>query len=224
MGVKLFFFSGIIGLFFSCQQIPVPIGFKQKKILTSSQAVQSYLQNGDLILRSDDDLIGLTLRNMNDSDKTFSHSGMAFKNGNNWMVYHTISGLENPSGFMRCDNFDTFVNPNAKAGFAIYRYNLSATEIENLHQLFQQQYQQHLMFDTAFNLTENNAMYCTELIANNLKVSSKNRIEISPTFKKELRVKAIGSFNGLQKNISYFAIDNLYLNPWCRKIYSSFDE
>jgi hypothetical protein len=182
--------------------------------------IYQYIKDGDLVLRSDDDLVGLTLRNMNDSDKTYSHSGLLFKENNAWYVYHMMAGEENPSLKMRRDSLHHFIDPANKAGFAIYRYRLTDNETTDLHQLLQQQFAQPLLFDTAFDLKDHSKMYCTEMIAHNLAQVSQQRIRVPTTYKRQFTFKANTRGRSGKRNLTYIAVDNLYLNEHCRFITS----
>jgi len=215
------FFSFLLFFFlFACQSDetkPLP-GTATNK--AQEPDIFSIIKDGDLVLRSDDDLVGLSLRNMNDSDKTYSHSGLVFKEGDRWYVYHMMAGEENPSLYMRRDSLESFIDPERKSGFGVYRYQLADSQTNHLHQLLQQQFAAHLKFDTAFDLLDHSSMYCTEMIAYNLATVSNQQIQIPTTYKERFIFKATAGGRKRKQNLTYIALDNLYLNEHCRFILS----
>ena len=48
------------------------------------------LQNGDLVLRTDDDVVSASLRNFSVTDKSYSHCGIVYFEDSAWYVYHLI--------------------------------------------------------------------------------------------------------------------------------------
>jgi len=187
---------------------------------TDREEALHYLKNGDLLLRSDEDIVGLSLRNMNDSDKTYSHSGLAFYEDSSWYVYHMMAGGENPSMEMRRDSLAIFINRERKSGYGIYRYKLDGQETEALHQMVRNQFRAKLKFDSAFDLADNKTMYCSEMISNNLRAVTKGRIQLSTTRKSNFSFKAKDGGRQPKRDVEYIAIDNLYLNRWCMLVFS----
>lgn len=196
----------------------------QKKVDTNAVAAIKkaalLLQDGDLVMRSDNDFESLTLQNFSDSDRTYSHSGIAFKEDGRFMVYHSMTGSENPSGLCRKDPFDSFVSPARKTGFGIFRYQLSAAEKEKFHAVLQDNIAKKIPFDATFNLKTDDSLYCSEMIYKALKISSHNRINLPTSMLTNFRPKILGyKYNQvLLKKYEYIALDNLYLNPFCKEI------
>lgn len=180
----------------------------------------SLLQDGDLVMRSDNDLESLALQNFSDSDRTYSHSGIAFKEDGHFMVYHSMTGSENPSGLCRKDPFDSFVSPLRKTGFGIFRYKLSAKEKETFHKLLQENIDRKMPFDIHFNLKTDDSLYCSEMIYKTLKVATGGRVVIPTTTISNFRPKILGfTFKNIfLKKFEYVSLDNLYLNPFCKEI------
>lgn len=188
------------------------------QVIADSSEAFSYLENGDLITRTGQDIVSLSLRNMNDSDKTFSHSGFVFYEDSCWYVYHMIAGADNPSMEMRRDKFSFFTDRKEQAGYGIYRYQLSPLMVDSLHALIRQQYTNKLKFDTTFNLKDDATMYCSEMISKDISRVSGDSIIIPTTKKKSFFLKGK---QGPQpkRDVEYVAIDNLYLNKWCMLIF-----
>lgn len=181
---------------------------------------EKLLQDGDLVMRSDNDFESLTLQNFSDSDRTYSHSGIAFKEDGQFMVYHSMTGSENPSGLCRKDPFDSFVSPARKTGFGIFRYQLSPAEKGDFHAALQDNITQKIPFDVTFNLGTDDSLYCSEMIYKALKKVSHQRINLPKSVLTNFRPKILGfKYNQvLLKKYEYIALDNLYLNPFCKEI------
>ncbi len=177
------------------------------------------LKDGDLVTRSDDDFESLALQNFSQKDRTYSHSGIAFKEDSGFVIYHCIAGIENPDAACRKEPFDSFVNPVKKTGFGIFQYQLSTAETERLHLLLQQNYQSKKPFDISFNLKTDDSLYCSEMISKGLKYATKGRVKIPTSFLHNFTPKIMGyQTRRFFKTFEYVAIDDLYMNPFCKEI------
>ena len=86
-----------------------------QQALDSIESAKKYIQNGDLICRTGFDFVSQSLQNFSMTDKTYSHSGLAFIENGQIMVYHSIAGMdENPDETFRKEPLDSFVNPTRK--------------------------------------------------------------------------------------------------------------
>jgi hypothetical protein len=191
---------------------------KQKDLWAQIHKQKLQVKNGDLITRAGVDAISASLRNFNKKDKSYSHSGIALIEDGEIFVYHTLAGAENPSDKMIREPFDSFCNPHNKLGIGIFRYSLNDAEIKQLDSSFKKYYQQELKFDKVFDLKDDSAMYCAEIIYKCLKRITNNRIILPTTKAQNVRIKNPAFKNKLFKEIEYVAVDNLYLNPFCREI------
>lgn len=180
------------------------------------------VRDGDLVTRSDDDFESLSLQNFSKRDRRFSHSGIVFKEDNNYYVYNAVAGPENLSGSIKKDLIDSFVNPLKKTGFAIFRYHLSTDEINDLHALYRNYFTEKLPFDNSFNLSTDDSMYCSEIIYKSLKKITKNRLTLPTSTLTNFKPKMPGlqRKNIVIKNFEYVGLDDLYINPFCTEIVS----
>lgn len=178
------------------------------------------VHSGDLVMRADADYESLSLQNFSQRDKQFSHSGLVFREGNAWMVYHSLAGDENPSGLLRKDSLEHFFNPARKIAIGVFRYAIDTSEISKLHQYLVDQYAQKLPFDKHFSLASTDSMYCSELIYRALRNVTKDRIQ--------LHVSEITNFHSKRfrqnnkpvffKKFQFIGLDDLYLHPACTPI------
>lgn len=194
-----------------------------KDIITANKeitAAKLQLQDGDMVTRSDDDFESATLQNFSNTDRSYSHSGIAFKEGDDFYIYHAITGAENPSGKYRRDIFDSFVNPLRKTGFGIFRYQLNEKEKDEFHNIMQTNFKNAVPFDLTFDLNSNDSLYCSEMIYKALKKCTHNRILLPTSKLYNFKPKIFGFQYRklLLKEFEYVSIDNLYLNSFCKEI------
>jgi quinol monooxygenase YgiN len=212
----------------SCKEKTKKVNLKTSDSSSTNANVQALLnikqaslllKDGDLITRSDDDFESLALQNFSQKDRTYSHSGIAFKEDSGFVIYHCMAGVENPDGACRKEPFDSFVNPVKKTGFGIFQYQLSTTETEWLHLVLQQNYQSKKPFDISFNLKTDDSLYCSEMIAKSLQQVTKGRVKIPTSFLHNFTPKIMGyQTKRFFKTFEYIGIDNLYMNPFCKEI------
>ncbi|MBL7766338.1 MAG: hypothetical protein JNJ58_09610 [Chitinophagaceae bacterium] len=122
------------------------------------------LSDGCIVLRTGNDVISSMFAQLNKTDKTFSHCGIAFRENNRWMVYHSIGGEDNPDEKLRLDTYEQFVRPDHNLGFGICRYNLNPAQIEKLHQIVLDFHHRQIPFDMEFDLATDQRLYCAEMI------------------------------------------------------------
>ncbi len=223
---RILFISAVVFIVSSCHEknatsaeSTTPTAIDAAKIDTIKSKAK-LLQDGDLVMRSDSDFESLTLMNFSDSDRTYSHGGIAFKEGESFVVYHSMTGTENPSGLCRKDPFDSFVSPLRKTGFGIFRYQLSETEKEKFHAILKDNIIKKIPFDLTFNLKTDDSLYCSEMICKGLKLCSNGRIILPNSVLNNFKPKILGyKYNqAFFKKFEYISLDNLYLNPFCKEI------
>ncbi|MEP7144360.1 MAG: hypothetical protein ABI707_15855 [Ferruginibacter sp.] len=180
------------------------------------------IREGDLLTRSDDDFESLSLQNFSKKDRTYSHSGIVFREDSIWLVYHSMSGPENPGASIKREPFESFVNPEKKTGFGIFRYHLSPAEISALHILYKKYYAEKLPFDKSFNLKTDDSMYCSEIIYKSLKKVTNNRVILPTSSLTNFKPKTSSIYfkNVYFKKFEYVGLDDLYMNSFCTKIFS----
>jgi hypothetical protein len=196
---------------------------KEQEILNRIDTLKILAQDGDLIARFNDNLISYQIKNLNESDKTFSHGGIVMTI-NNHKVVCNIDADKKDVDTVRYDPIDSFLNPKKNTVCGLYRYNFSATEktafIKNLNQY----HDRKAHFDRVFDLKTDNFIYCSEMIYKSLKKATNNRLVIKTStlppkvlpllykyYEKKLSLKVLASRK-------FIAIDNLYLIPGCTEI------
>ncbi|MBN8668158.1 MAG: hypothetical protein J0M30_11695 [Chitinophagales bacterium] len=185
------------------------------------------IREGDLVLRCGNDMTSYMLKDFSQTDKVFSHSGLAFKWNDSLYVFHNMAGDLNPDEVMRKDRIDSFLTPVSNMGFGIYRYDLDSQELAALKQKVIQHYENKLPFDMSFDLSTDDKMYCVEMIAKSVEEASRGRIQFTRSIvnadlkrkylKMALQKKVLPSRESANQR-EYLAIDNLYMTPHCRPV------
>ena len=162
-----------------------------------------YVKQGDLILRTGRDFTSDIMRRMSLTDKTYSHCGIASFENDTLFVYHAIGGEWNPDQKLRRDPFEFFCNPFENRGFGIFRYDLNGTEQQKLFTVIRNFYNKGITFDMQFDLSTEDRMYCSEFAYKAIEAATGNKIKI-PT--------------DTLHSIKFVAVDNLFINPFCRQV------
>lgn len=135
--------------------------------LTSSRQIDScigLLHSGDLLLRTGNDEISNMFRQMNQGDKTYSHSGIVIIRNGYPFVYHSIGGADNPNEKLRCDSVSRFIAEAHNLGFGIVRFNFTETERRRFCQLADSYFHAMPLFDMDFNINTDDKLYCSEFV------------------------------------------------------------
>lgn len=167
---------------------------------------RSLLRDGDLVVRTGNDFVSLTLRQFSRKNKTYSHCGVVRIEDGRAMVYHAIGGEDNPDARLRRDTFLAFCNPGHNLGFGIFRYRLSGSEKARLDSVVDLDYRLKLRFDMKFDLRTDSSLYCAEFVYKALEKATRNAHYIP--------LSHIGDF-------TYVAVDDLFENPHCRPVYQA---
>jgi hypothetical protein len=205
----------------SANQVGANRGVPKKskdEIQTFIRESKSKIKDGDLIERSDEDLISESMRNFSKRDKTYSHCGIAFIEDGEVYVYNNMAGEENKSEKMIREPYDSFVSPFQKNGFGIFRYAFTGDEITKLHAITKEYHQQGLLFDKTFDLKTDDKMYCAEMIYKFVKTATAGRVAIPTSKIENFKVKDRKYKDLVMKEFEYVGLDDLFLNPYCKEI------
>jgi hypothetical protein len=187
---------------------------------------EKQLQEGDLVLRINQDPSSQFIKNFNRKDKRYSHSGIVVYEEGYPYIFHMVSGDENPHARLKKDSLKNYCNPRKNDGYAVYRYRLQWQETEALKECIKNWYAQGLRFDSLFNLATNDHMYCSEMVKKALAKATANRIQITETPIKKWEALTLSHYLKLPlsytKKLRLIAIDDLYINDYCSLV-SRFD-
>ena len=233
---KYFLFLSLVFLAFACSDNTDNASAKKPGPLPDSllserwkliNTVTDSIREGDLILRCGNDFISESLSDFSQQEKLYSHSGVAIMDNGTMYVYSNMAGDINPDEIMRRDPVDSFISPVHNIAVGIYRYDITDPELEKLRAIIHNHYNNKLPFDMNFDLSTDDKMYCAEMIAKSVGQATGSRISFSKSLitpalkekylKKLLEKKVIPSAKVADQR-EYLALDNLYLNPYCREI------
>ncbi len=141
----------------------------------------SLLQTGDLVLRNGIDATSDLLRQMNQTDKTYSHCGLVVVEHGYPFVYHSIGGEDNPNDCMRRDSASIFFSPYNNLNFGIVRYDMDSTAKNKMKEIIWTYYKQKVKFDMDFDLKTDDRLYCAEFVYKTLNKATGDSTYIKPT-------------------------------------------
>lgn len=163
-----------IGLLIACQNKPAPTqptpqenqktDLKQIRATHLVDSARHFLHAGAIVLRRGNDAISSLFAELNKTDKSYSHCGIAFQEEGRWYVYHSIGGEDNPDARLRRDAFSTFVRRNHNYGFAIAQLRLKPAQTASLQELVKSWYHEGKPFDMQFDLKSDDRLYCAEML------------------------------------------------------------
>ncbi len=122
------------------------------------------LKDGDLALRTGADATSVMLRQMNLTNKTYSHCGIVMIEDGYPFVYHSIGGEDNPAAKLMRDSACVFFTPVSNERLGIARLDISARQIEHLHNIARRYWRAGTLFDLDFDLASDDKLYCAEFV------------------------------------------------------------
>lgn len=212
---------------FSCNNSePAPTALTPEQAIAAQiDTLKTNAQEGDLIVRLNDDLLSEIIKQLAEKDKTFSHAGIIVIRNQQKFVRHIFPNNDHRADTMLTEPLDSFINPQYNLMAGLYRYDFSAPEKTAFLQQIEQYQQEHIHFDKTFDLASDTAMYCSEMIAKSLQKATNNRIHCGSIFipKKlvPLLQKYFKVYHPTYEQIAktpFVAIENLYLIPQCTEI------
>jgi len=182
--------------------------------------LKSNAQKGDLIVRLNDDLISEQVKQLNETDKTYSHAGLIVERNGEKFVCHIMPDLDG-ADTIQLTPIDSFIDPTKNIKCALYRYSLMPIEKDSLQASLLQYKNDDVRFDKVYNLKSNNFLYCSEMIAKSLDKVTNGRIQIKdikvPEKMKRMLIRYFRQYSNAKQMVegSFITIDNLYLIPSC---------
>jgi hypothetical protein len=161
------------------------------------------LQDGDLALRTGADATSVMLRQMNLTNKTYSHCGIVMIENGYPFVYHSIGGEDNPDARLRRDSASVFFTPISNERLGVARFDISKAQVDKLSTIAKRYWKAEVPFDLDFDLKTDNKLYCAEFVYKAVREATGNRdyFHITHLLKR-----------------TYVGVDNLYEAPHARII------
>ncbi len=161
------------------------------------------VHSGDLVLRLGTDITSEMLRQMNQTDPSFSHCGIASIENDTVFVYHAIGGEFNPDQKLKRETLYRFGLPAENKTLGVVALSETKSQKSKLILLAQQCFAKQIPFDMQFDYSSDDRMYCAEFVS---KCISRSLSDSS-----WLHFSQAGNFK-------YVAVDNLYHNSLAKEI------
>ena len=158
------------------------------------------LENGDLVARYTDSWLSRLSVQASDGDREFSHIGILYdhpKQG--WMVIHSL-----PRGDLSgvyAEPLDRFLEPAIRYGF--YHVNRPPEEKNRFTGTALVWSQKNISFDHQFDLENDQALYCTELIWKLAKETMGSDLHITPS---------------TTSDRTYLSVEDILRSPYLKRI------
>ncbi|MET0466831.1 MAG: YiiX/YebB-like N1pC/P60 family cysteine hydrolase [Chitinophagaceae bacterium] len=185
---------------------PPAASFTQKDNKAQLASAISLIQTGDMITRTGNDFTSNSLRQFCQTDKTYSHCGIASIEQDTVFVYHALGGEFNPDQALLREPLSLFVATEANKGFGIFRFNMDSVQTGRLINEARTAFANKITFDMKFDLATDDKMYCSEFTAKMFRRAFQNDSMFVP-------VKIPG--------LVYLAPDNLFTHAACKKVFAA---
>ncbi len=206
---------------------PVTPLTQQQKINIDIDSFKAQCSEGDLVAHLNDDIVSSVVMNMNENDKSFSHSGIiVIRNGQK-----TVCNILPPDGTnslgdtIRFEPLDSFINPRYNLTAGLFRYDLNETEKMAFLAELNKYKAKNPHFDEIYDYKTDDKIYCSELIAKSIEKATANRISFKKIRLTETMVKLFQIYykkhkltDDFVRNMPYVSIDNLYNIPQCKEV------
>jgi Permuted papain-like amidase enzyme, YaeF/YiiX, C92 family len=204
--------------------IKEPMISKEQEIQNNIDSLKRLASDGDLIVRMNDNIISYEVKYLNETDKSFSHSGIIITRNNMKMVCDIVPE-ENGGDTVRFEPIDSFINPKQNLACGLFRYNFSEFEKNAFLSQLELYYRNKIHFDKKYDLNTDNYIYCSEMIYKSLRQATHNRINIKlsqmPQKMAHLMTLYFKKYKFTKADIEtrkFVTIDNLYLTPECKEL------
>lgn len=159
------------------------------------------LVSGDLVCRLGEGYFSSYFQKFASLEKKFSHIGMVSKENDTLFVYHSEASEFTGIGFVKRESLTSFLN--GIKTFDFYKMNFNDSINAQIVKQVKQYYSLKVPFDVDFDSSNDEKLYCTELIATSINKTLKDSV-IKPTITLNKR--------------KLFALDDIYLNENVKKI------
>jgi hypothetical protein len=125
----------------------------------------SVVRTGDMVTRLGSDITSEMIRLLNDSDKSFSHCGIASIENDTVFIYHALGGEFNPDQKLKREPLYSFGHPSENKAIGIFGLGLTNNQKMVLQSMLSKSYAAAIPFDMEFNYKSEDKYYCAEFVA-----------------------------------------------------------
>jgi hypothetical protein len=119
-------------------------------LTTVMPQAHAMVKSGDLITRLGSDITSEMLRQLNQTDKSYSHCGIASIENDSVFVYHAIGGEFNPSQKIKREPLASFGHPTENKALGLFRPKITSGEKTLLLKMVKGLYHAGVPFDMDF--------------------------------------------------------------------------
>lgn len=163
----------------------------------------SIFQNGDIICRLGNGMFSNLFRK-NSKEKLYSHAGIVHTVNDSVYIIHAEASELTGIGFVKEEAISIFLKDVKTWG--LYRLNQDSLIRDDISKHALSYFINKTRFDMDFDYSNDNKVYCTELVALSINKSLNDTI-ISPSYR--------------IKNRLFITVDDIYLNPNFNLVYKT---
>lgn len=179
------------------------------------------IKNGYVVFRRGRDMTSYRILQLSETDRTYSHAGIAVVKPEGVFVYHLVPpDLDEPKSdtLVRLEPLQKFADPEKNLEFGFGRFKLNGQQSEHLVAHVDSLKQSGVSFDFLFDLRTHDRMYCSEMVDKALRAATKDSIRLKRNeFRDPQLVKLVAAFlHASEKEVRsriYIPIENIYLDP-----------
>jgi hypothetical protein len=179
----------------SCKQKKSPQAAAQDEqaalLAESNQKIDSLtalLHEGDMVARSGTTWDSKQIKDFQTKVKTFTHVGIAKKVNGEWVVYH-LTGRDSTylDDHMMYEPVAKFLRPELCDTIGLFRFTTDSAETRAVIAFAEKCYQDKIKFDYFFDMKNDTAMTCSEMVSKAVARATNNRITFGFTPITEIR-------------------------------------
>ena len=163
IGLHYYFLSlSIVGLFLGSCGVQLPFQQTESGELSTDTLNLENVQSGDLIFRAGNGVAGGFLEST-DPETKYSHVGLVVIQQESPFVIHASLTGDSNGGKVMLDSLETFLARDQATAVAVYRPRDEET-IESAIAIAKNYVEEEIPFDSGFDLSDSERLYCTELV------------------------------------------------------------
>ncbi len=176
----------------------------EQAVFRRIDSISSFIKTGDLITRTGNDFTSYCLQKFCQTDKTYSHCGIASVENDTVFVYHALGGEFNPDQKIVREPLRVFSHPFANKGVGVFRFDMNSSQADSVIAVIRDAINDNITFDMDFDLDTDDKMYCSEFTAK--------------MYTKALQKDSLFTLSRIN-DFRFYAPDNLFLHPRFHTVY-----